>query len=206
MHQIPVHPRPIPPIPKLPSLHHRQPDTIRPEQRQSHPRRIPHARVNHPIPALPAHCLPKRLPGRPIVGHKQRRIRPVSNLSTHRTDQFPVIRLPRRLSSRPHEPFEMPGRFRQRDREPVPAIPNPIRPIRKPARPLGRRMGKRAHHQRCGRARDPARHRHQPQITNRIENPRIGLRLSRNQQFPVPRRRDVLEQIHRRVNGANDPV
>ena len=206
MHKIPVHPRPVPSVPELSSLRYGQRDAIRPEQRQRHARRMPHARVNHPISALTAHRPPKRLARCPIAGLKKRRRRPVSDLAMHRADQFPVICLPRRFGSGTHETLEMPGRFRQRHLEPVPAVPNPKRSVRKPAGPVGRRMGECAHHQRGGGPRDPARHRHQTQIANGIENAGVGLCLRGTKQVPVAGRCDILEQIDRWVDRANDPM
>jgi hypothetical protein len=121
-------------------------------------------------------------------------------------DELAVVGLARRLVGRAHEALEVMRGLGECDLEPVAAGPHTVAAVGESPGPVARDMGERAHHDRGGRAAHPARDRHEREIADRIADARVQLRLRRDEQFPVGRIGDVLEDVDRRIDRADDPV
>ena len=95
--------------------------------------------------------------------------------------------------------------LQQRRLEALGQIEHAVSPVREPARAVGADMRERRHQVGCAGPSDPPVGRHKVKRAQRLHQPRIGLLLGRDQQRPVLRVGDVLEQVDGRKQAADDP-
>ena len=120
--------------------------------------------------------------------------------------KFAELRLPGRLVGGAHEALEMMRGLGQGDVEGVTAIPDAMAPIGETARPVAGGVGKGAHDQAGGRARNAPLRRDQRKIADLVAHPRVGLGLGAGDQVPIRRVGNILEQPDRRVDRADDAM
>jgi hypothetical protein len=101
VHEIPVHACSVPTVPKLAGLIHGQLNAVRPKQSQRPPCREPHTQIVNAVPATLAHDPAENLAATPIVGVKDGRIRAISHLAAHGTDEFSIVPRPKVLRIAP---------------------------------------------------------------------------------------------------------
>ena len=143
-----------------------------------------------------SNCLPQPLCGAPIVGMQYLWRRGIDHVSVDAARQFTIVSLTRGFSGCSHEAFEMMSCLGQRDFEAVAAIPDTVGSVGESPGAFRRRMRECTHHQGGAGATNPPLYWDKGEVTDVIVDARVGLGFRRNQQLPISRGGDVLEEIY----------
>ncbi len=206
MHEIAVHAGAVPRVAKLPGAGDRKLYAVRPEKCCRQARRMADAGVEHAVAAGLAQVAAEILTVGPILRVQARAGFHRCQVSVHGTGEFAEIRFGRGLGGGAHEALEMIGGFGERHLRPVAAIPDAVTAVGKAAGPVPRGMGKNGHDQGGTGSADPAVQRDQGKVADHIAHPGIELGGGREQQLPVGGVGNVIEQVDRRVDRADDAV
>ena len=185
--------------------------TIGIEQRGAFAALVTDARVNNSIGSVGFER--QRLAVRSLIaaGIKSWMIRrfgssQVIQVGTYRQNDLAKLRRPARcFGGSGHEAGMVMDRFEKCRLEDISDIEHAVAAIGEAARTI--RAGVREWRHQIGRpvAAYPASRWHEVEITDRRHDPRVGFLLCGNQQRPIRRVRNVLEQVDRRKGTADDP-
>ena len=96
------------------------------------------------------------------------------------------------------------NRLEHRDFEGIARIQHTERAVAESARSIGAHMDERRHQISGSKAGHTSGRRHQIKIADRLHQPRIGLLLGGDQERPIGRVCDILEQVDRRKDAADN--